>query len=472
MRITFVSPNFHGRVRRVAQTSVGPPLGLAYLASAVRAAGHSPRIVDANALSLSVEETLAAIAETQPKVVGIAATTPTVKLAGEIAALVKDTLPDVVTIVGGPHGTALPERTLAELPGFDIVARGEAEETLPLLLDRMESGGRDATATSGFAFRDGQGGVIDNGIATPIAHLDSLLPPARDLLPMDRYRCPDSDSFTTLLAMRGCPAACIYCAVPEMFGRRMRYRDPDAVVDEMQSVHDEWGTTFFSFLDDTFTTKRSWVLAFCDALEDRGLHRKLRWICLTRADMVDRELLERMRRAGCVRVEMGIESGSETSRKYLRKRISEEAILQGFRDARAAGLSTMGFVMLNIPGETMEDLEKSIALAMKADPDFLQMSFLTPYPGTQLRDEAERKGWVATDDWARYSFLNNVVLRHGDLTSDELQRTYKRFLRRFYLRPRTAWKLGRLVLNGTTQVRPLLRTIGLGLRAALPGGGR
>ena len=468
MRIVLVNPNFQGRVRRIAQTTVGPPLGLAYLASAARDAGHDVRIVDANALTLSPERTVGRALEGAPDVVGITATTPTIGLAGDLAARIKHRSPERIVAVGGPHGTALPERTLKEQPAIDIVARGEGERTLPALLDALAGGDWDGLANvPGLAFRGTDGAVVDTGVAAPIADLDSLTPPARDLLPMERYRSVDADHFSTLLAMRGCPCQCVYCAVPEMFGRRMRYRDPAAVVDEMADVHRRFGVDFFGFLDDTFTTRRRWVLDFADHLEESHLPRRVGWICLTRADMVDRELLARMKEVGCRRVEFGIESGSPTGRAYLKKGLSEEAILQGFRDARAVGLSTMGFLILNIPGETEDDIARSFALARRADPDYLQVSFLTPYPGTVLRDEAEEKGWISTDDWSRYSFLNEVVLRHGPLGPEELQALYLHHVRRFYLRPRTAWKLGRLVLNGTTRIRPLARTVFAGLAGAV-----
>ncbi len=468
MRLVLVNPNFHGRVRRIAQTSVGPPLGLSYLASAVRDAGHDVSIVDANARGLSTERTVADALAAGPDLVGVTATTPTVKLAAAIAAGVKAAHPDTWTIIGGPHTTALPARSLEEFPEVDMVARGESEETLPPLLEILSGGDLDARReVKGYAYRDQDGSVIDTGIAPMLADLDSITPPARDLLPMERYRCPDSETFTTLLAMRGCPAKCTYCAVPEMFGRGMRYRDAAAVADEMDEVHRLYGVDFFSFLDDTFTTRKKWVRAFCDELQKRDLHRRVRWICLTRPDFVNESLLKHMREAGCARVELGIESGSEHGRKFLRKGVSGEAIVKGFDAARAAGLSTMGFCILNIPGESEEDIESTLALARRCDPDFLQVSFLTPYPGTWLWDEAREKGWVGTEDWSQYSFLNNIVLRHGGVDPDKLQQIYLRFVRRFYLRPRTVWKLSRLVLNRTTRIRPLARTVALGLAAAV-----
>lgn len=468
VRLTLINPNFQERVRRVAQTTVGPPLGLAYLASAARMAGHETRILDSNALGLSTVDTVTEALKDEPDVVGITATTPTVTLAGRLAAGIKERRPDVVTVVGGAHTTALPTRSLEEFPGIDIAARGEGESSLPQLLDVLMAGNREAWARiPGFTFRNSDGTFTDTGMSRNLPDLDAIALPARDLLPMERYRCVDSDTFTTLLAMRGCPCACTYCQVPDLFGRKMRHRSPSLVVDEMDKVHGRFGVKFFSFVDDTFTTKKSWVHEFCDRVEESGLHRQVRWICLTRADMVDVPLLRRMKQAGCVRVELGIDTISEQGRQLLKKGLTEEAVVTGFQAAKAVGLSTMGFVILNIPGETEEDVNRTADLVRRVDPDYLQVSFLTPYPGTPLRKEAEEKGWIKNDDWERYGFLNDVVLKNDAFTTDALHKQYLQFVRGFYYRPRTLWKLGRLILSGTTRLRPLLRTLALGIAATV-----
>ena len=464
-RLVLINPPFQRRVQRIAQTSVGPPLGLAYLAAAVRAGGHEVEILDANAMGWSVEEVSARAALREPHLVGITATTPTIDTAGAIAASWKARNPGVPVVIGGPHATALPQRTLREHPAVDLVALGEAEGSLVALLDALAAGVMPGDVdVAGFVVRRTDGGFSEPGPAPVETDLDRLPIPARDLLPMDRYRCPDSDAFTTIMAMRGCPYDCSYCAVPVHFGQRIRYRDPARVVAEMREVHETWGTRFFSFVDDTFTTRRSWVEEFASRLMAEGLHRRIRWICLTRVDLVDPELLATLRAAGCVRVELGIESGSEAGRRYLRKGITEEDVLRAFRDARRAGLSTMGFIILNIPGETAADVDATLDLAFRADPDFLQVSMLTPYPGTALWDDARAKGWITTEDWSRYVFLNQQVLDHGSAPPDEVLRRLERFHRRFYLRPRTAWKLARLVLRGTAEPGPMLRTVVLGLR--------
>jgi len=469
MDVVLLQPGFQRAVRRIAQTTIGPPLGLAYLAGAARAAGHSVHIVEANARGWGVDEAVRRVVELNPGLVGMTAATPTLPLVGQLATSIRQRLPGARIVVGGPHATFLAARTLEEIGAIDVIVRGEGERTLPRLLAALEDDG-DLVHVPGLAFRGDGGVVVDTGIVPPIEDLDALPSPARDLLPMHRYRCPDSARFSTILAMRGCPCSCVYCAVPSMFGRQMRFRSPRAVAEEMDEVQRRHGVDFLSFVDDTFTTDRDWVFDLCERIHGLDLHRRQRWICLTRPDLVDAELLARMRAAGCVRVEMGIESGSEHGRRFLAKGVGEEAIVQGFALARQAGLSTMGFAIVNIPGETRRDVERTFDLVRRVDPDYLQLSFLTPYPGTQLWTTAHEQGWITCGDWARYGFLRDVVLDHGALSPAEVQAMYQRFVRRFWLRPATAWKLGRLVVNRTARLRPLLRTAALGLASTAAGG--
>ena len=197
------------------------------------------------------------------------------------------------------------------------------------------------------------------------------------------------------------------------------------------------------------------------------MYRKIRWVCLTRADLVDKTMLVSMRHAGCVRVEFGIESGTPAGMQFLKKGIAPEQVLDAFRWSRLAGLSTMGFVMVNIPGETVSSAQSTFKLAMKANPDFLQVSIMTPYPGTALYSQAEEEGWFITKNWSKFSFLRTVVMKSPTMTPDEALSLQQSFLRRFYLRPATILKLSRLVFNGTTQLKPLARTVARGLWESL-----
>jgi len=236
------------------------------------------------------------------------------------------------------------------------------------------------------------------------------------------YRTFDSDKMTCVIAMRGCPAKCIYCAVNLVSGQKCRKRGPGNVIEEIKLCVFEYNTRFIAFLDDTFTFDKNWVHALCAEFIKTGLNKRVKWSCLTRVDNIDFDLLKHMKQAGCTRVEFGIESGSEKLLGYLKKGISIRQTKEAFSAAKKAGLSTMGFVILNVPGETKETVADTKRLIMELNPDFLQLSFATPYPGTELFQLCVKDNLLLTKDWSRYIFLNNQIIKNKSITESELKR--------------------------------------------------
>ncbi len=453
-RIALVNLPFQAEVASVAQTSVGPPMGLAYLAAVLRDAGHTVRLLDANALGLSLGDIGREIVDFEPQVVGTTAATPSIGLADRFGRMVHNLFSHPVpVVVGGPHASALPAETLAQFPGIDVAVVGEGESIAAPLVSTLAEG-LLPERIPGVAFRTEKrsgrsrvdADVQVNPQAPPVQELDRLPFPARDLLPNRRYRTIDAWPTTCMVAMRGCPAGCNYCNVPGLAGRMVRRRTPQNVVAEMTDVSARYGVRHFSFLDDTFSTSRSWVESFCQALATSGLSSEVTWSCLTRPDLVDLPLLRTMKEAGLTRLEMGIESGSPAVLDMLGKGARIEQIREAFSMARQVGLVTLGFAMVNTPEETLEDLEKTAEEVLSIDPDFLQLSFCTPYPGTLLFDYCRENGLLLTTDWEEYRFLRTPVIRHRHLTDSQVVDRHREILRRFYARPGKAARLARLAL--------------------------
>ncbi len=462
-RILLINPAFQQGIRAIAQTTVGPPLGLAYIAAVLEREGYDVDILDANALNLDMKEIRDRAGEYAPDFIGFTATTPTVDLVHDAASSVKEVLPGVKALAGGAHVTCLPGETLDRYPAFDYLFLGEAEKTIVDFLKRVDD--EDALKeVRGIAFKDSCGDKNITGPAEWIRDLDSVPLPARHLLPMHRYRSPDSRRITTIIAMRGCPAYCIYCNVPGMFGREVRTRSPEAVVEEMLICQKEYGTEFFYFIDDTFTTDREWVLTFCDRLSKETFEKKASWICLTRPDCLDREQLSAMKRAGLIRIELGIESGSEQSLRFLGKGVRKEKITEAFHLAKELGISTLGFVMLNIPVESRERMKETEELIRKTDPDFLQVSFLTPYPGTPYYEHCREKELLKTEHYGDYSFLNSVVAVNPLVGEKEVRKFFRRLNLRFYLHPARAGRLVLMALRHGGNLFALSRASLTGLR--------
>ena len=204
-----------------------------------------------------------------------------------------------------------------------------------------------------------------------------------------------------------------------------------------------WGADHINFVDDTFTWDADWVIALCDAFVERGLHRRMSWQCLTRVDRVDGRVLGRMASAGCLRVEFGIECASTDGLTALRKGVRREQVQRAFDRAHRAGIQTMALAMVNVPGESVADVEETWRLVQALDPDQLQVSICTPYPGTGLYDEARAEGRLRTDDFARYRFLREAVLDNGVMTEAEALAAQRLLQRRFWLRPRTVGRLAK-----------------------------
>jgi len=464
---------FQAQVEAVAQTSVGPPMGLAYVAAVLLREGHDVRLLDANALQLSFSDVAAEMKSFEPHMVGTTAATPSIGLAARLGEVVRETLPaDVPLVVGGAHGSALPAATLEEFSAIDVVVTGEAEAFAADLLSAV-AGGDDLSAIPSLAFRSDDGKVQVTDRASPVHDLDTLPFPARELLPNHLYRTIDCWPMTCIIAMRGCPAKCIYCNVPVLAGRSMRRRSPSNVVAEMELCLSEWKVPFFSFIDDTFTTSRKWVQQFCETVKEAGLGRKkIAWSCLTRPDMADVEMLSAMKEAGCVRVEFGIESGSPRVLELLGKGARLEQIRKAFNAAHKVGLATLGFAMINAPGETPEEMAMTRDEVMAIDPLFLQLSFCTPYPGTPLYDHCLEHGLIEERDWSDFRFLREPMIRNSHLSPDEVKARHREILRGFYFRPGKALRLARYALANRRTASSLARTSLQGLGHLLGGAGR
>ena len=453
--VALVNLPFQGRIASVAQTSVGPPMGLAYLGAVLRDAGHRVHLVDANVARIPLEQLADRIAALSPAVVGLTAATPSIDLAGEFARLLKARCATKVA-VGGPHTSALPLRTLREFPELDVTVTGEGEPIVDALVRALAGDGALSDVPS-IAWRSPTGPVLNDAASAP-GDLDNLPFPLRDPLPNRAYRTIDARPMTCMIAMRGCPAGCVYCNVPGLAGKGMRRRSPANIVAEIEEVYRRWGVGFVSFLDDTFSTSRPWTEALCDALVAARLPGRVAWSCLTRPDMVDEDLLRTMRKAGMVRVEFGIESGAPRILELLGKGVGLPRIREAFAAARRQGLVTLGFAMINAPSERPEEMEQTAQEVLRIDPDFLQLSFCTPYPGTWLWDHCQEHDLVTSERWSDFRFLRTPLIRNEHLCAEEVVAAHRSILRRFYGRPRKALALARYGISSPRVARSLGRT--------------
>lgn len=440
MRVLLVNPPWDlsdtGNAWR-SVNSVMPPLGLAWLAAVLEADGHTVRILDTQAEPQDLEA-IAGAARAAPgwDWIGITATTPLISNALRIAERIRTDLPDTRLVLGGVHPTVRPEETL-EHSAVDVVVRGEGEMTaLALCRDQP------LAAIEGISWRNDAGEVIHNPDRPYIEDLDSLPLPAYHLLPMQAYR-PAAGAARRLpavsvLATRGCPAACSFCH--NSFGRRLRVRSGDAVAGEVALLQRDYGIREVCFYDDTFTAKRREVQAFCEGIRQRGLD--LTWSCFSRVDTFHEETFRLMKEAGCHQVMYGVETNDPQILANLNKRVKPERAAEVIRATRRIGITVRAAFMLGSPGETEETLAANIRYAIELEPDIAIFNITTPYPGTEMFRWAEENGYLLTTNWDDYD-LSQPVMRLPTVSTETVQAYYKRAYRRFYWRP--AYILKRLV---------------------------
>ncbi|MEM3150517.1 MAG: radical SAM protein [Candidatus Nezhaarchaeales archaeon] len=277
-------------------------------------------------LGLSLEQAKGVL-PSRADVFGITMSSLTVKPAALIARWVKRLFPDSLVVVGGPHPTFADEDVLKSVPEVDVVVRGEGELTALELVQRFAEG-EALEGVKGITYR-GREGIVRNEDRELIEDLDSLPFPAYHLLPVQNYRSFGAKEPTfTVLTSRGCPFNCKFCVAWKMNRRRYRVRSVKNVVEELEYLVHRFKARFLSFVDDLFTISKERVKALCRAIRERSL--SLVWGCETRVDMVDRETLLEMRKAGCYWIYFGLESASQSILNSMRKGIRVEQIKRAF----------------------------------------------------------------------------------------------------------------------------------------------
>ncbi|MFH2202823.1 MAG: radical SAM protein [Elusimicrobiota bacterium] len=437
--IVFIQPPMrmeqrYGRLAAAGATA--PPYGICCLAAVARKHGYRAHIIDAEASRLTVEKAAEAALSFRPHYAGFTATTLTLRNAARIARLLKEADPAVRTIVGGCHVTALPEETLETHPEFDIGVLGEGEDTLIELLRRLDEGG-DPESVRGLALR--RSGVVRTPRRPLIADLDSLPPPAFDLLPeLARHYRPNAQSVASLPALslmtsRGCFGQCTFCDRSVM-GNKLRFHGAPFVLGMIKNLRERHGIRSISFEDDIFLALRR-RLEEMASLWDR--RRDTAWTCASRVDAVDEKTLRLAKRLGCWQVLYGVESGSQKILDLYDKRITLDQIERVVEMSRRLGLYTKGFLMIGNPLETLETLDATRVFAKRIALTDIALSFFTPFPGAALY-RAWRKYGAFDNDPEKMTGNHVVFVPHG-LSKELLQHHERKILRDFYGRVSIVW---------------------------------
>jgi anaerobic magnesium-protoporphyrin IX monomethyl ester cyclase len=403
---------------------ITPPLSLMYLASALEEDSFSVKIHDDD-LHLQGYYRFADLASRgDPHLIGVTATTSTIGTALNYLQVIKERLPDVITVIGGPHPTFMPRETL-ESRVVDVVVLGEGEETL-----RELASNPDLSSVRGIAYQDSEGRLKLNQPRPLIKDLDSLPFPARHLVPFDSY----GDS-SGIITSRGCVYSCGYCSSSQIMGKKFRARSPQNVVDEMEELVDQYGVRDMAFMDDTFMLNKKRAGDIAREIKSRDLD--VSFVASSRVDSVNQDLLFKLKEAGMNTLYYGVESGSQRVLDLMKKGITLKQAESAVKSAKEAGLKVLTSFILGYPGETREDLDKTIDFSIKLDPDYSQYSILTPFPGTPLYQDLKEKGLIDTEDWKEYTVMKPVLKYEKlGLSKEMVERKLTRAYLRFYARPR------------------------------------
>ena len=378
-----------------------PPLSLCYLAANLTANGFEVEVLDLLTSKPSPAKIRRKLEQYRPQAVGITCVTLNFLPAARILKMCKEFDPGITTMIGGPHVSFAVEDTFKRAPWIDVIAIGEGDITIVEVASALSKGGDVGKVPGLYVKRDGK--VVKTAPRPLIENLDELPLPARHLVPLSRYKA--LGAVCSVISSRGCPYGCIFCTTPRMFGRKVRFRQPLLVVDEIEVIYRKYGFSQINVVDDSFTLNHPHATELCRELIRRNL--PIKWSIFSRVDTLTPELLDLMREAGCTYMLFGVESGNQEVLNTIKKGITPEKVRNGVKLATAAGIGSFASFILGLPGETPERARETLDLAMElSDRWGMQYGFhyLSPFPGTELFEQAEELGLrILTKNWNRYN---------------------------------------------------------------------
>lgn len=434
-----------------------PPLGLCYLAAVLEENNITVRILDAAVEGLETAGVMQHYSKFRPDIVGITSTTYSFQSAVSIAMTIKKENPSIRIIIGGSHVSADPESSFL-YNCFDVGVIGEGEITL-LELIKSWDGKKDLREVSGIVFRRDS----ELYLTKPrdyIENLDTLPFPSRHLIPMELYQPQPNDERArpkiSMISSRGCPFDCIFCD-KNVFGKKYRSFSPEYIVSEMEYLIDNFGAKDIAFLDSCFTVNKERVESIILEMNKRQLG--MSWTCTARADVVTRELLDKMKKAGCWRIRLGIESGDEEVLGFIKKGITRKQVQDATGWAAEAGLQPKGFFMIGHLIDTKKSIEETIRFAKSLPLKDITVQINTPLKNTYQYGVYKKYGSLVVESSSRLSYFEPVFIPDG-LTREYLKKIYREFYSSWYLRPVVFWRHLKS-LHSLKDIRKYLKALSL-----------
>jgi len=431
MKVALVQPNY----RRGPSTGgyvfkANPPLGLCYLGAVLKQHNILVDIIDANAFNLTPEQ----VAEKAKDydIVGVSLLSPGYSFGVKLASLLPK---KVLKVAGNAHATGFCDDTLKD--GFDVVALGEGEmSTLDLAL------GKSLEEIKGIAYMSK--GQIHKNPPRELIDPNTLPFPAREMLVNNGMDDPylsfmtERTPFAPIFTSRGCPFNCYYCN-KLVFGRGWRPRSAENVFAEIQELVTKYKIKEIDIADDAFNFNLDRAKKICDMIIENKFKFIIRCTNGLRADFVDEEFLDKMKKAGCNYIAYGVESGNQEVLDKIPKQETLEKIERAFKLTKKAGIKTTAFIIFGLEGDNEKTMQDTINFTKRLQPDYASVSIMTPYPGTRLYEKVREDGkFVIPEDWIEFSHTNpRMLFEHPDFPSPALtEKMFKKFFREFYMDPK------------------------------------
>lgn len=412
--------------------AIWPPLTLAILASIAKKYGEV-RMIDWNVEEMSLDAMIQTTVSFAPDIVVSCPTFPSIDSDAFFARKVKEGCPNAVMLGFGVFFTLLEEKSLQDIEGYDVAIFGEPEETFEEFLVNYQSTGK-TIPIQGLIWREAD--QVKKGDTRPfIQNIDTIPMAARDLLRNERYKLPNNGRpFTLVNVARGCPYSCVFCTANIYYGKKLRHHSVEYVINEIEFCIKEHGIKDFLFWEEVFTLEKSFGIALCDEIIKRGLN--ISWMTTTRADLIDEDILIKMKSAGCVLLGMGIESCSQEILNNVKKNETVEQIVNAVNLCKKIKIPTMGHFIFGLPGETESTAQETIKYIRSLGLDYMQCYCAVPIPKTPLGEMARTNGWITAKRWSEYDYGGSSIMNIGTVSPADVDRYRQTAFRKFYLRPK------------------------------------
>lgn len=424
MKVLLVVP-----IEKRKNTIYYPPLGLGYLASAIRNE-HDVRILDCRIETENFNAFEKYIREYAPDLVGFTVYSNNISNVNKHLEIVKNENKNIITVIGGPHSSAVPYLIFEQFDYLDFGFQSECEKSLPMYLN-----GISENNISGFIWKNSFKVMVNDKSFENNLDLFSV---SWDKFKLKKYKCNinhKNEPVAPMIATRGCPYKCTFCSASKINGKKVRYRSVESVIREVAFLKYNYGVNEIHFLDDNFTFDKDFVIDFCKRITEYNLDITFQNINGVRLDTLDEEMLIMMKKAGWYLLYIGVESGCERTLKNMKKELDLKTIEEKVNLVKKVGMDIMGFFIIGFPGETKQDIIETIKFSNKLNIDWATFHNFAPLPGTEIVEKENI-------DLKETTYFNGGInYASGGISIKQLKRLSNYAYFRFYLKPKRIIKL-------------------------------